>query len=43
MLRQILVTVAGDRIYRESIVSKAEVDSQMLKYYLERVEIDLVM
>jgi hypothetical protein len=43
LLRQISVTVAGDRIYRESIVSKAVVDSQMLKYYLDRVEIDLVM
>ena len=43
LLRQISVTVAGDRTYREPIVSKAEVDSQMLKYYLERVEIDLVM
>jgi hypothetical protein len=43
LLRQISVTVAGDKIYRESIVSKSEVDAQMLKYYLERVEIDLII
>lgn len=43
LLRQISVTVAGDKIYRESIVSESEVDGQMLKYYLERVEIDLII
>ena len=43
LLRQISVTVAGDRIYREAIVGKSEVDSQMLKYYLERIEIDLTI
>ena len=43
LLRQIAVTVAGDKIYREAIVGKSEVDAQMLKYYLERVEIDLIV
>lgn len=32
LLRQISVTVAGDKIYRESIGSKSEADAQMLKY-----------
>ena len=43
LLRQISMTVAGDKIYREAIVGKREVDSQMLKYYLERIEIDLTI
>ena len=43
LLRQISVTVAGDKIYRESIVGKEQVDEQMLKYYLERVEIDIII
>ena len=43
LLRQISVTVAGDKIYREAIVGKSEVDSQMLKYYFERIEIDLTI
>ena len=43
LLRQSSVTVAGDKIYREAIVGKSEVDAQMLKYYLERVGIDITV